>query len=218
MGLHKDVLEDNMHEPKGIKPLLAGAGDVGKVVVSNGAGGSSARKLKPSELDSAEIPVRMGMWDYNDVATIATPIALAVANTKYPLTNDGAGANTNVAFALPILSNIWNVGTQRLDFATLALGDTIDARVDVQVTTTGANHEIALFWRLGEGGSPYDLQITRQNFKTAGTYTFTVLHAAYMGDANTRDNPSLFLMSSDNTGDTVTVNGWFMRTITRSNY
>lgn len=218
MGLHKDVAEANMHEPKGFSTQTAGAGDVGKVTISDGAGGSTTRKLKPSELDPAEIMVRQGMWDYNDLETTATPIALTVADTKYPLTNDGAGSFTNLAYALPALANIWNVATHRLDFATLALGDTIDARVDVTVTTTGANHEVALFWRLGETASPYDLQITRQNFKSAGTYTFTVLHSAYMGDLNTRDNPSLFLMSSDNTGDSVVVNGWYIRTITRSNY
>tara|TARA_R110000782_G_scaffold124619_1_gene216080 strand:+ start:138 stop:788 length:651 start_codon:yes stop_codon:yes gene_type:complete len=216
MGLHKDVGEDNMHEPKGMKPLVSGAADIGKVVVSKGDGTTEVRKLSHSDL--ADTPVRMGMWDYNDVTTIATPIALTVADVEYPLTNDGAGPNTNVTYALPALANIWNVATNRLDFSMLGLGDTVDARIDVEVTTTGVNHEIALFWQFGEGGTPYELQIVRQNFKNAGTYTFTVLHSAYMGDANTRDNPSVFLMASDSTGDTVTVNGWFIRTITRSNF
>lgn len=219
MGLHKDVAEDNMHEPKGLKALTAGAADVGKVTASDGAGASVARKIKPSELDPAEKQCRMGMWDYNDTATTTTPIVLAVADTLYPLTNDGLGVNTLLTYALPELSNIWNVSTNKLDFTMLELGDTVDVRVDIEVTTTGANHEIVLEWAFAEGGAPYSLQIVRQNFKAAGTYTFTVMHSAYMGDLNTRDNPSVFKVASDTgTTDSVVVHGWFVRTVTRSSY
>ena len=236
MGLHKNVAENNLHEPKGMSLLGAGAADVGKLVVSKGDGTTETRKIFLNELDSgaalagqigvsdgagavtAQTPTRMGMWDYNDVTTTGTPIPLTVAGTKYALTNDGAGVNTNLTFALPELSNIWVTGTNRFDYTMLELGDTVDIRVDVEVTTSGVNDEIALFWRFGEGAAPYDLQIVRQNFKVAGTYTFTVLHSAYMGDVNTRDNPGVLLMSSDSTGDTVVVNGWFVRTITRSDF
>ena len=53
MGLHKDVLEDNMHEPKGMKALIAGAADVGKVVVSTGTGTTETRKLTTGDVAGA---------------------------------------------------------------------------------------------------------------------------------------------------------------------
>lgn len=236
MTLHNALTGAELHEPKNISTATGGAADIGKVIAAKGDGTSEVRRLATTELDSGaavdrqilaadgsggvtmQVPTRMGMWDYNDVATITTPIALVVADTGYPLTNDGLGPNTNLLYALPELSNIWNVATDKFDYTMLALGDTVDIRVDVEVTTTGANHEVAMFWQFGIGGTPYELQIIRQNFKIAGTYTFTVLHSAYMGDLNTRDNPSVVLMASDSTGDSVVVNGWFVRTVTRSDF
>lgn len=53
MAQHKDLTGTDLHEPKGMSTATAGAADVGKVVASDGAGGSTVRKLKASELDTS---------------------------------------------------------------------------------------------------------------------------------------------------------------------
>lgn len=203
MAIHKNLPDSELHEPKG-----AGSATQNQFLLATGSGTTTWE----------DIPIWMGFWDYNDAATAVTPITLAVAGTFYNLTNDELGAFTNKTYRLPSVLDIWDTSTQRFDWTGLELGDTVDIRVDVQVTTTGANHEIALHWEFAIGsGAAYELEIVRRNFKAAGTYTFTVLHSAYMGDNNTLNFPSVLKMSSD-TGstDTVVVNGWYVRVIKRN--
>lgn len=227
MGLHKDQNEANMHEPKGVQNASGGVADAGKVVVTLGDGSSEVRKLDGDELastgaTSGELPVSDGtggtswlcarvdgFYDYNHSSAVGQ--LLSPALTFVPLVNDGAGANTNLTYAVPGVAHVWNTVTNQMDFTLLENGDTIDLRVDVEVTTTGANHEVVLAWELGIGGFNYTLQILRQNFKVAGTYIMTVLHSAYIGDDNTRLNPAEIQMLSDDASDSVAVNGFYIR-------
>lgn len=154
----------------------------------------------------------MGWSDYNDLATASTPIALTVAGTFYKLTNDGAGSFSNSTYKISDHGEIWNTSTDTFDFSDLALGDTVDFRVDFSVTTSGVNRDITTRIALAQGGTPYTLNIDRQSFKSAGIYQITRWYSIYIGDADTRDNGGHFEVSSDNTGDTVIVNGWYVRT------
>ena len=74
MGLHKDVAEDNMHEPKGMAALTAGANDVGKVAVSDGNGASTPRKLSQADMDQAGFE-----YAEHNITGNATVIAMAAA-------------------------------------------------------------------------------------------------------------------------------------------
>lgn len=220
MGLHKDVAEDNMHEPKGTTTLTAGAADIGKVIVSKGDGSTETRKLKTSELDPTEVTTRMGLWDYNDLATATTPIILTPVSTFVKLTNDEAGSFTNKTYKLPEVTDLWDEVANQFDFSELSLGDVVDFRFDLTVTTTGANHEIILQLDVGIGDAGnYQLVVHRENFKTAGTYSIIKMFSMYMGDATTKDFPSeLKALSDTGTTDDVQVNGWFLEATTRSNY
>jgi hypothetical protein len=56
MAEHKDLPNDQLHEPLHIKDLTAGSADVGKVIVAKGDGTSEARKLLSTDVDF--LPVR----------------------------------------------------------------------------------------------------------------------------------------------------------------
>ena len=160
----------------------------------------------------------MGFEDYNDLATTATPIALTAADTKYPLTNDGAGAFTNKTYQLPGYNDIWNTSTNKFDFAGagLVLGDTVDFRIDCDIINSGANGAYILHMDLGIGsGGAYTLEIDEHLFKSAGTHKEVVMFSIYMGDTNTLNFPAHFSMESDSTGDSVVVNGWYVRVVPR---
>ncbi len=155
----------------------------------------------------------MGWTDYNDLATATTPIALTLAGTFYPLTNDGAGAFSNNTFKIPSHGEIWDTTGNEFDFSSLKIGDTVDIRVDYLVTTSGVNRDIEteIQFAIGSAG-PYSLNIDHRSYKTAGTYPIVIWFGFYIGDTNTLNFPAKVAASSDNTGDTVVVNGWYVRT------
>lgn len=203
---HKNITDPYLHEPKG-----AATASSGEVYVSDGAGsGVWTPQVSTSGL------VRQGIWDYNDLATASTPIALSVINTDYEMTNDGAGPFTNLAYTLPGMPNIWDVATDRFDFdngGVLNLGDTVDIRFDALITTSSANTRVNFELELGLGGSPYKLPILTQTIKTAGTYQAARWFGVYMGDVNTLNNPARIVASSDTAGVTVQINGWYIRAL-----
>ncbi len=203
MPEHNAITDPDLHEPKG-----AAAAANRKIYVADGA--TSGAFFKST---------REGFWDYNDLATATTPLALSTAGTFFNLPNDEAGAFTLKTFKSPGLTDIWKVGTQRFDFTELELGDTVDIRIDLVVTTTGANHQVEMEWLLGEGASPFGLNIHTQNFKSAGTFPIVRWFSIYMGDTNTNDNPAVLRIKTDTgTTDTVQVNGWYVRTQTHAEY
>ena len=157
-----------------------------------------------------------GVYDYGDLTTTGTPIQLTLADTQYELTNDGAGANSNLTYKFTDVANFWNTGTNRFDFTGLVLGDTVDFRIDVEYTTGTVDTDIFLVLELGIGGTSYQLNlISNASKKSAGTYQEVRWYSVYMGDSNTLDNPARFLASADKTGTTVKVNGWYIRPMKR---
>ena len=206
---HVDISDPDLHESKGVASAV-----IGTVSVADGLGSAEHRKLVASDIAGG---TEQGIYDYNDLTTATTPISLVLADTQYELTNDGAGPNTNKTYALPSLPDLWNVTTDRFEFnggAKLSLGDTVDIRFDLEVTTTGANTAINLVLELGTDGTPYEISlIPEQNFKAAGTFKLIRWMGIYMGDTNTLMNKGRVLMSSDSTGTTVKINGWYIRPI-----
>lgn len=198
---HSTLTGAAVHEPKGIESAATG-----DVYLADGTGGG--------EWTSTEESAGMGFWDYNDLATTTTPISLT-SGVATALTNDGLGTFTNKTFRLSSVVDIWDSSTNQFDFTDLVSGDTVDMRLDVTVTTTGANHNIAIDLELGLGGFPYTLRIDDHDFKTAGTYQLTAWYGIYVGDANTKDNGGRFALTADSAGDSVVVNGWYIRAVTR---
>lgn len=153
---------------------------------------------------------RPPLADYNDTATVTTPINLGLTNVK--LTNDGLGSFTNTGFWPVALQPLWNTGTGQFDLDELALGDQVDIRVDLSVTTGGTDRTLALDLALGIGNTPYTLNIdTVYPFK-ASTFQLVRWFSFYIGDENTRTGKGELQMRSDSaTGDSVVVNGWYYR-------
>ena len=158
-------------------------------------------------------PYVHGFEDYN-----STDGAQSIAqNAHTTLVNNGLGAFTNTNFKVPGRGDMWNVATNRLDFqaAGLQLGDTVEIRTDMSITTAGGNREIQYGLTLAEGASSYDLTIGHDLFKSAGTYQKVTWVSIYMGDLNTLENPALFWIESDSPGDTVVYNGHMLKSSLR---
>lgn len=200
MTLHSSLTGSELHEPKG-----ADSASIRDSYVSDGAGSGSWLQ-----------PVLMGWWKYDDNTTTSTPIDMTSTGTQYELTNDGAGSATDISHALTGITNIWNTGTSRFDFSGLSLGDTVDISVDLDWVTGGVNSDVMLFIELGVGGTPYQLPIIAEhNYKAAGTYNQRGFISFPIFDTNTRSNPARLLGESSASGDDMTINNFFIRTITR---
>lgn len=199
---HKNLPDSELHEVKG-----AAAATSGQVYVANGSGGATFQTLDKY----------MGHWDYDDATTAGTPIPLTLANTYYYLTNDGAGPSSNFSWALAGVGNIWNTSTQSFDFSNLEVGDTVDIRLDVTFNASASNDVFLVDLELGIGSATnFYLPYVRNIFKTSGAKRVIKQVGFYIGSADIRDNPAKFAAQSDTTGDTVVVNGWWVRVLKRS--
>ena len=157
---------------------------------------------------------RIGFIDYDDDTTAGTPINITGGAGFINLTNDGAGPNSNDSFAPLGVTDVWDTTNNRFDFSDLSVGDQLIVRVDIEVTTTSANQEIALDLQLGVGGSPYSLVFDRRQIKSAGTYGLVIPLSFYIGDTNTLNNYGNIRVSSDSNA-TVVVNGWYCNIMLR---
>lgn len=222
---HVNIPDSELHEPKGV----AGASQY-TVYVANGSGGGTWTTPEPKDvrgevaekvyvtdgsnsgtMKSVLEVTRMGVWDYNDSATSGTPISLTPTSTDIVMTNDGLGSFTNKVYKLSDVADLWDASTNRLDFTGLNLGDVVDIRIDISVTTTAANTDTMLKLNLGISGTPYSLVVDHSSFKTAGTYQLTKMFSIYMGDTNTLNNPASITLSSDSGSATAVVNGWYIK-------
>ena len=153
---------------------------------------------------------KIGFFDYNDLATATTPITITGGGGYIDLTNDGAGAFTNLTYKPTTVTSIYNTTTDLFDWSDLSLGDELQIRLDVSVVTSSVNTQIDLQLLLGNGGSPYGISwVNPVDIKTASTHPFTVWSGIYMGDTNTLNNTAKFQMKADKTC-TVKVNGWYV--------
>ena len=199
---HKNIPNAELHECKG-----ASAASVGQLLTATGAG--TATFHTPTFTRT-----KMGFVDVGDTATASVPIPLTTAGTFYQLTNNGLGAQSLSTYALPSMASIWNTSTNVFNLSGMSLGDTVDLRVDIEVTTGSANNVLTLVLELGVGGTAYQLTIADLNIKTAGTYKITRNVNFYIGNTNTKNFPARLLLKNDTTGSTVKVGGWYIRGIT----
>lgn len=194
---HKDIVDAQRHEPKG-----ASTAPVGYMLVSNGDGTTSwvAQPAKGTSL---------GWFDYNDLATQTTPINV-VGGVDSILSNDGLGAFTNKTYPPVGVTDLWDASSNLFDFSELKLGDTVDIRLDLEVTTSVANQEVEVILEMAVGGSVYEIPFTYNQFKASGSYTINRFTGIYMGDTNTLNNGARFLVRSPS-ACTVKINGWYIR-------
>lgn len=175
------------------------------------AGGiNSSLKVNVAAIGEYVHKYKFGWVDYNDLTTSTTPVLHSGSGGYVKLTNDGAGTYTNKA-NLPVgVADIWNTTNSQFDFTQLSIGDTIDVRVDIEVTTTANNQDVDVKFELAIGGFNYPLVFHHMSPKAAGVYSVVRYIGIYIGDANTLDNPAEIMVNSDVACD-VKVNGWYCK-------
>lgn len=155
-----------------------------------------------------------GFFDYNDAATSTTPINVVGGGGFVKLTNDEAGPFTNKAYPPAGVTDVWDEVANEFDFTQLKLGDMVDFRLDLTVTTTSPNQELDVRLFLGVGAGEYSIPFVLTNIKSTGTVNLNRYNGIYMGDTNTLNNPGEFRIQSDSNA-TVVVNGWYVKIIKR---
>jgi hypothetical protein len=149
-------------------------------------------------------------FDANDTATAATPITHSAGATGTYLTNNALGANTT-EYNPDSKNALWDPSTNKFDFTSLKIGDTVYVRVDIKLTNAAAQ-EIDLFISLAEGSAaPYEKNMGHRYFKTASTLGNDMEQfEIYIGDENTRTGGARFRFASVDAA-TIVVNGWFYK-------
>jgi hypothetical protein len=149
-------------------------------------------------------------FDANDTATAATPITHGAGATNTYLTNNALGSFTN-SYNPDSKDALWNPSTNKFDFTSLKIGDTVFFRVDIRLTNAAAQ-EVDLFMSIAEGSAgPYEKNMNHAYYKTASTLANdTVLFEIYIGDENTRTGGARFRLASV-AAATIIVNGWYYR-------
>lgn len=184
-----------------------------KMVVVNPAG--TALILKDQPEPPEECLNSVGYFDYNDLITQTTPLN-AVANVALKLTNDTEGANTSTDQNPYGVSYVWDYTTNQFNFNELEVGDTIDVRLHVQVTTTSANQRVLLSAKFGIGSVVEFTNIIYENqFKTAGLHEVNFVAPFYMGSTDITDYPAELYLTTDASA-TVKVDGWYVRILRKN--
>jgi len=158
--------------------------------------------------------IRGGVIDYNDLATTTTPISVSSGLVDVDITNDGLGSFTNKAYAPVGVTDIWDSTTNLFDFSQLAVGDMVDIRLDLTVTTTSPNQLVEIDLVLGVGGFQYSIPFSRNSYKNASAQNVNRYNGIYMGDLNTLNNPAKFVVRSDSPA-LIVVNGWYCKILKR---
>ena len=159
----------------------------------------------------------VGYFHYNDVATSTTPLVVLPTIPK-KLTNDTLGGYTNVTERpYGVSAFVWNGTLNQFDFSSLSIGDMVQLRVDLLVTTTSANQNVSIYAKFGVGtANEYDLLISHSLVKTITT-DLQVVESCIFSIDNTdwRDFPAeLYILSDDDA--TVQVNGWYIPIIKKA--
>jgi hypothetical protein len=177
-------------------------------VVCDSTTGSQLATITNEIKDLAEGCTQTYWFDANDAGTTASPITHGAGSTTTFLTNDGAGSSTN-SYNPNSKDALWNTATNKFDFTSLKIGDTVEFRIDLDIANAAAQ-EINVVIDLAEGtSSAYTLNVNHTYFKTASSGDqITAMFRIYMGDADTRTGSARFRLTSI-AATTIVVNGWF---------
>ena len=191
---HSVLTSSDLHEPKGVASASSN-----EVYVADGTGSGAWLTAYTA-----------GTEDFQDTQG-AQSLGVGYANRTF-LSNDGLGSLSTNANRLPGKSAIYDTSSDEFDFdgGGYVIGDQITIRVDFTAVTSGANHEIILGMDLAIGtAAAYTFRPYRQNFKTAATYSNVISYFHFdIGNDFTQDNPAKLFAYSDNSGDTVDLNGF----------
>lgn len=182
-----------------------------KFILPDGSPITGVQTTKSSALGPSDL-WDFGIYDYRDSTTLTTPISLTGGSTAI-ITNDGLGSNNYILEADLGPSNIWDTTNNRFDFTSLNIGDMIDIRLDLEVTTTSNNQTFSIDLEMGQGGTIYTIPfVVNQEHKTAGAVAVNRYNGIYLRNANLIDNPAQFKISSAS-NLTLEVHGWYCKLV-----
>lgn len=188
---------------------MTSAIDATKPIAGNPTTSSVRSNFTAAKSEIEALQNRNGWADYQDTATTTTPISVS-PSTWTKLTNNKLGANTQSALPSGV-TNLWNAVSNQLVLTEIPLKSTLEARIEIAVTTTAANQVVRLRTRLAIGTIiEFSLESTQNQFKTAGAQNIVQSGSFYIGSDNVRLNPGEFQIWSDASA-TVVVNGWYIR-------
>lgn len=155
-------------------------------------------------------------WEIvQDTATSQSPLVLT-PSTWIDLPNNGLGSRTTSEHLIPGRPSIWDTAQDCFINTSLKIGDTVDVRFDVNVTTSSANTEVSSRLIIGEGDpGEFTIGFGRRLFKSAGTYQLRNLQMFIVDDDYFREQPAKVQIYSDTAGVTTVVDKWSIRTLAR---
>ena len=184
-----------------------------KMVATNETGTALIFKNLPE--DPVNYLNSIGFFDYNDLATQTVAISVT-ANTDTKLTNDTLGAYTNINYPPYGVSSLWDATTNRFNFSQLSIGDTIDVRIHLQVTTTTSNQAYRIGAKFGIGSaSQFTNVIYSDQIKSTGQHEVSFVAPFYIGEANILNNPAELYINTDASAS-VKIDGWYIRVLRRN--
>lgn len=157
---------------------------------------------------------KVGYFDYNDSATASAPITHNGIEGFKKLTNNGLGPQTDVAHRPTSMSTMWNAISDQIDFSELSVGDMVDMRTAIEVTTTSPNQEVIIRIEVALGGTQFSVILGRAQFKTIGTYPMTYWMGGHIGSEDVRTNPAEIQVDTDSSA-TIEVIGWLFKVTRR---
>jgi len=179
-----------------------------KFIVPNGVPELGVQKMESSTIGITDL------WDFGifDYRNTLAPQSLT-GGTPISLNNNGAGVETYKNLPDTAVTDVWNTSTNRFDFTELNIGDMIDIRLDLEVTTSAVNQTFSILLELGQGGTTFEIPfVINQEHKTAGAVAVNRYNGIYMRNANTITRPAQFILSSAD-DLTVDVHGWYCKVI-----
>lgn len=178
-----------------------------RAVINANATDAQTRLAKADKL-------RGGFADFNDAGTSSNPIEVTSGSGWVLLTNDKLGAFTNVAY-LPEGVTTAVFSANQFDFSQLSVGDMLNIRLDITVTTTSNNQVINTRLKMGIGSdSEFSIPFSHDQFKTSGAQQINPYVGLYIGGTDILNNPAQFEISSDDDASVV-VNGWYVQFLLR---
>lgn len=143
-------------------------------------------KVKAADLNEIKESVNAiyddkgGFANYEDVATLTTPIVLT-ANVWTNITNDKQGEHTTEVYKPAyVTGSLWNSATSKIDLSEVAVGKVVLIKVDFEIVETSNN--TILQGQLIGGGHTVQLLTTEMKF-ASGTHHYGITNMIYVEDA-----------------------------------
>lgn len=143
-------------------------------------------KVKAADLNEIKESVNAiyddkgGFANYEDVATLTTPIVLT-ADTWTNITNDKQGEHTTEVYKPAyVTGSLWNSATSKIDFSEIPIGKVVLIKVDFQITET-ANNTVLECQMVG-GGHTMQILTTEMKYQN-DTHHYAVSNMIWVEDA-----------------------------------